>query len=234
MTLPPAVTFDVFSALIDSRAGATQALAEPAGVHGWQVDPEAVYVDWDRRNKGLHRSVVGFVAFGVLARRAMRATAAEFGLAGDPDTLADHLLASMPRWPLWPDAAAGLRATARGHRIALVSNIDDDLLAATAAAALVEERLTSEQVQVYKPHPELYRAARARFGDDLVHVPASARDTRGALEAATRVVRVRRPGHHLDPEGPQPDHEIDDLRDLPDLLATLTDHPTTPAPGTGP
>jgi FMN phosphatase YigB (HAD superfamily) len=54
-----------------------------------------------------------------------------------------------------------------------------------------------------------------------VHVSASARDTRGALEAGLAVVRVQRPGHRLDPDGPRPRHEIADLSLLPAVLGTL-------------
>jgi 2-haloacid dehalogenase len=51
-----------------------------------------------------------------------------------------------------------------------------------------------------------------------VHVATSGRDVRGALEAGIGVVRLRRPGHTLDPEGPQPEHEAADLRELAALL----------------
>jgi 2-haloacid dehalogenase len=89
-------------------------------------------------------------------------------------------------------------------------------------AALVEPGavLTSERLHAYKPHPELYRRAVAA-GVGL-HVPASARDTRGALEAGLAVVRVRRPGHALDPDGPRPEHEVDDLAALPALLREVS------------
>jgi 2-haloacid dehalogenase len=79
--------------------------------------------------------------------------------------------------------------------------------------------LTSERLHAYKPHPQLYRRAVAAGVD--VHVPASARDTRGALEAGMAVVRVRRPGHSVDPDGPQPELEVGDLSALPDALARL-------------
>jgi 2-haloacid dehalogenase len=96
------------------------------------------------------------------------------------------------------------------------------VLAVTHAARLVPDHLTSEEVGAYKPHRAFYAAARDRFGRDLVHVAASARDVRGSLEASLRVVRVLRPDHRLDPDGPVPELEVDDLRVLPDLLATVT------------
>jgi 2-haloacid dehalogenase len=45
-------------------------------------------------------------------------------------------------------------------------------------------------------------------------VATSARDVRGALEAGLDVVRLRRPGHGLDPAGPRPPAEAADLHDL--------------------
>lgn len=83
----------------------------------------------------------------------------------------------MADWPLWPDVAGGLPRLARVARVGLLSNVDDALFARTAAAPLVdpEVALTSEQLGVYKPHPEIYLRAKARLGD-LVHVPTSARD----------------------------------------------------------
>jgi 2-haloacid dehalogenase len=218
----PAVTFDVYSALIDSRTGGTMALARYAAEHGeFGVDPEELFVAWDRRNKQLHRLTDDFEPFRVLAHTAMRDVVDQADRPLDAAAVTDHLLASMHRWPPWPDVEDGLRAVAAEHRIGMVSNIDDDLLEATAICPWVTERVTSQGAQSYKPHAGLYRAAQERFGFDLVHVPASARDTRGALEAGLRVVRVRREGHHLDPDGPRPTYEVDDLRELPAVLAAL-------------
>jgi 2-haloacid dehalogenase len=51
-----------------------------------------------------------------------------------------------------------------------------------------------------------------------VHVATSGRDVRGALEAGIDVIRLRRPGHRLDPDGPQPSREAADLHELASLL----------------
>jgi len=46
----------------------------------------------------------------------------------------------------------------------------------------------------------------------------AARDVRGGLEADLAVVRLHRPGHALDPDGPQPAHEAQNLSELEPLL----------------
>jgi 2-haloacid dehalogenase len=226
------VTFDLFSALIDARAGGSAALSAITAGHGWDVDGTDLYDDWDARNKAGQKDTpvddgAPWVSFAEHCRRALAAAYAARGLPEDAaagDTRA--LLATLPDWPLWPDVAAALPLVARQHRVGVLSNVDDDLFARTRVAPLVAELsdpdavLTSQRLRAYKPHPQLYRRA-AEAGVD-VHVPASARDTRGALEAGLAVVRVQRPGHRVDPDGPQPQHEVTDLAELPDVLARLT------------
>jgi 2-haloalkanoic acid dehalogenase type II len=225
------VTFDLFSALIDSRAGGSAALAALAGRHGWDVDGTDLYDEWDARNKASQAATpddetTPWVPFAEHCRRALADTYAALGLTveGDADAAADTvaLLDSLSDWPLWPDVAAALPDIAAAHRVGVLSNVDDDLFARTRAADLFTDPgavLTSERLRAYKPHARLYRRA-AEAGVD-VHVPASARDTRGALEAGLTVVRVRRAGHRVDPAGPQPQHEVDDLTGLPRVLAAL-------------
>jgi 2-haloacid dehalogenase len=225
MTSPPTggrplVTFDLFSALLDSRAGGTAALA--ALGRDWPVPASAVYDSWDARNKELQRRCERWVPFAQLSHQALTAAYRELGLTGDADADAELLLSSVADWPLWPDVAAGLAEVRAVARVGVLSNVDDALLARTRAAPLVDPalRLTSELLQAYKPRPELYREARARVGP-FVHVASSARDVRGALEAGMSVVRLARPGHVLDPAGPVPDHEVNRVADLLPVLARL-------------
>ncbi|GAB3351945.1 HAD family hydrolase [Modestobacter lapidis] len=227
------VTFDLFSALIDARTGGSAALSAIAATHGWSVPGTDLYDEWDTRSKAGQKDTPAgdgapWVSFAEHSRRALAATYAARGLATDDDAAADTgtLLGTLADWPLWPDVAAALPEVARSHRVGVLSNVDDDLFARTRVAPLVAELsddaavLTSQRLGAYKPAARLYRRA-AGAGVD-VHVPASARDTRGALEAGLTVVRVERPGHRVDPDGPQPQHEITDLTDLPRVLATLT------------
>ena len=212
------VTFDLFSALIDSRTGASAALAGIGGDRGWRLGAEAVYDDWDARNKASQKNTADWVPFAEHCRRALGETYRALDLPGDPGVDVARLLDSLPDWPLWPDVADALTALRSDHRLGVLSNVDDDLFARTRVAPFMDaaDVLTSERLRAYKPHPELYRRAVAAGVD--VHVPASARDTRGALEAGMAVVRVRRPGHSVDPEGPQPELEVADLSALPAAL----------------
>lgn len=213
------VTFDLFSALIDSRRGGSAAFSELGQRRGWGVSGTVVYDTWDRCNKALHARVTRWVPFTVLAAEALGGTYRELGLDGEPERDAARVLSTVGTWPLWPDVAEGLPALSRDHRVGLLSNVDDALFRQTRAAPLIDPGLamTSERLGAYKPHPDLYRRAVAAVGP-MVHVATSARDVRGALEAGIAVVRLRRPGHHLDPDGPRPTHEATSWNDLPALL----------------
>jgi 2-haloacid dehalogenase len=216
----PLVTFDLFSALIDSRTGASRILAGISAQRRWGIAGERVYDEWDRRNKASQRDEREWIPFAEHCRHSLMATYADLGLAGPAVVDAAMLLGSVGGWPLWPGVAAGLAEIATRHRVGILSNVDDDVFARTQVAALVRDDavLTSERLRAYKPHPEIYRRALDRADGQLLHVATSARDVRGALEAGIDVVRLRRPGHRLDPDGPAPTHEAADLAGLGPIL----------------
>lgn len=218
----PAVTFDLFSALLDSRTGGSAAFERITRQRGWRVAGEQVYDAWDQRNKAAQRDCATWAPWRQPATTALAGAYRALGLDGDPAADVDVLADSMSGWPLWPDVADGLPRLADSWRVGLLSNVDDELFARTAAAGLVDPQvaLTSQRLRAYKPHPQIYLRARKELGD-LVHVATSARDVRGAVEAGIPTVRLRRPGHELDPDGPAPAHEVDRIDALPRVLAEL-------------
>lgn len=212
------VTFDLFSALTDSRRGGAATFAAMAAERRWPVSGAELYDEWDRCNKEAQR-LAGpprRTTFRRLSRDALAAAHTALGLDGpgsDPDRDIDRVRAGVPDWPLWPDVADGLRAVAAHARVGLLSNVDDDLVVTTRAHPLVEDDLvlTSQRLGAYKPDPAIYHRARELVGGELVHVASSARDVRGAIEAGIATVRLVRPGHRLDPEGPVPTASVTEV-----------------------
>jgi 2-haloalkanoic acid dehalogenase type II len=215
------ITFDLFSALIDSRMGASAVLDGLARARGWPVDGGTLYDAWDARNKASQRDEPVWIPFAEHGRRALAGAYAELGLTGDADTDVAVLLRSVGDWPLWPDVAVEVPRLAAAHRVGVLSNVDDDVFARTRVAALVDDAdvLTSERLRAYKPHADIYRRARDRAGGELLHVATSARDVRGALEAGIDVAHLQRPGHALDPSAPVPEHRFPDLSRLVEALS---------------
>jgi hypothetical protein len=71
MPSPVCVSFDVYTALVDSRRGGTAAFAELVRRNAWKVDPGELFVGWDARNKLLQAETKPFVTYKELARRAL-------------------------------------------------------------------------------------------------------------------------------------------------------------------
>jgi 2-haloacid dehalogenase len=224
------VTFDLFSTLIDSRTGGTAAFGDIAAARGWQSGGSELYDRWDAHNKRIQRHTRRWRPFTALAAEALTATYQECDLLAGPgtgsvaDPVADvaRVLDTVPDWPLWPDVETVLARLRDDYRVGVLSNVDDAVFRRTRVAGLVDAdlALTSERLQAYKPAAEIYHRAQAQAGP-LVHVASSARDVRGATEAGLDVVRVRRPGHELDPHGPRPAYEADGLDEIDAPLGGL-------------
>jgi 2-haloalkanoic acid dehalogenase type II len=221
-TMPMLVTFDLFSALLDSRTGASAVLDRLARRRDWPRTGTDVYDDWDRRNKRLQRDVTGWRSFRELSTDALAGTYASLRLAGHPRDDAALLLESVGGWPPWPDVTAGLRAVGGRYYAGILSNVDDEVFARTQVAPLIDDDhvLTSERLRAYKPSPVIYHRAReAARGGRHVHVATSARDVRGGIAAGIDVIRLIRPGHGAPDDGPAPRYVASSMDDVADLLA---------------
>jgi 2-haloalkanoic acid dehalogenase type II len=216
------VTFDVFSALTDSRSGGSATLQTLSDTHGWSTSGSELYDTWDAANKENHRAVERWVPFVELSVLAMRTALSKRGLPDDNAvSISSDLLDSMADWPLWPDVSAASLGDLPASGLGLLSNIDDELLAGTAAMRLgvfdPDLVVTSERAQAYKPAPRLYHRAAELLGH-FVHVASSARDVRGAVGAGVACIRLHRPGHSLDATGPAPKWTAESVRELGQLV----------------
>ena len=132
---------------------------------------------------------------------------------------------SLPRWTPFrevPTALAELRR--RGWKLAILSNSDRNLIAASQRQLVVPVDLTivAEDVQSYKPahaHWERFFTASGAERSRHVHVAASLfHDIAPANELALRSVWINRLGETADPE---PTRELPDLTRLPETLDEL-------------
>jgi len=76
---------------------------------------------------------------------------------------------SLAAWQPWPDTVAALRQLKTRFRLAIFSNVDDDLFAATRPQLGVDfdEVITAQQAQAYKPSLKFFELALSR-----IHAPA--------------------------------------------------------------
>ena len=144
---------------------------------------------------------------------------------GDPKLISRYFEA-FPRFALYPDVAPTLDRLARICPLALVSNIDDDLLAATPLGRTFDLVCTAERACGYKPDGTSFRylidEARRRFGverDDILHSGQSQfTDMVGAKPLGLTVAWINRRSVALDASVPTPDYVFPDVASLLPLV----------------
>jgi 2-haloalkanoic acid dehalogenase type II len=144
-----------------------------------------------------------------------------FGAGGDAAPYVDLFFQVTTKVELYPEALTVLNALGP-VRSAIVSNADQEHLAAWNVALPVEFILISEAVRAYKPHRLVFQHALQRLGlepHEVLHVGDSdVDDVKGAKAAGLRVAWVNRDGRKRRPDVPPPDFEIPDLDGLLALL----------------
>ncbi|HET6850607.1 MAG TPA: HAD family hydrolase [Gaiellales bacterium] len=212
------LTFDCYGTLIDWNGGISTVLAavfEPDDVprllsRYHELEPR---IEAERYRS--YRQVLDLCLSGLAMEEGR-------GLADGESTA---LSESLPRWPAFPevpDALAQLQAD--GWRLAILSNCDRDLIAASLPRLGVrfDRVITAEDVGSYKPdhgHWQRFWELTGADRDLQVHVGASLfHDVAPAGELGIRSVWVNRLG---EPAGPDPDREVRDLGGVPDAAAQL-------------
>jgi 2-haloacid dehalogenase len=137
-----------------------------------------------------------FEAFSALAASTLRTTIAKLELKVD----ADDVLDALERLPADEDAASAFaRLEEKRVMVGVLTNGGAEqaqkLLEAAGLAERVAEVVSVEEVELYKPHPAVYRHAAERLGVEPRHVTliaAHAWDVVGAKRAGLDAVWVDR------------------------------------------
>lgn len=159
------LTFDCYGTLIDWERGLGDAFATVARGAPVALDRVALLAAYHEIEPAIqaeryrsYRDVLALTARRLAERFHWRLP------AGEERFLAD----SLPSWPPFADTNGALRRMAEaGHRLAILSNVDDDLLAGSRRHLDVDFEfvVTAQQVGAYKPAPAHWEAARKRIGD---------------------------------------------------------------------
>jgi FMN phosphatase YigB (HAD superfamily) len=138
-----------------------------------------------------------------------------------PDS--SFLAEDLPTWTPFPDTNPSLGALSRRHRLGILSNVDNDLIAGTLKHlnAKFDFLITAESVGSYKPALAHFEEAKRRIGGKTwAHVAASQyHDIQPALTLAIPAFWVNRKGVHPDPGLVGRDVTVvRDLRELANVL----------------
>jgi 2-haloacid dehalogenase len=210
-------TFDCYGTLIDWNAGIRAVLERLFGV---EQAPDLL-----ERYHGLEPEVQAeeYRPYAAVLTLTLERLAGEAG--GLPEGEAGALVRSLPDWPPFPDVPGALdELRRRGWQLAILSNSDRDLIAASERAIGVPFDLTvvAEDVGSYKPahaHWERFFELTTADRDGHVHVAASLfHDIAPAGELGLTSVWINRLG---EPHDDRPTRELPDLSGLPDVVDEL-------------
>ena len=117
-----------------------------------------------------------FIEYRDVLRQVMELIGAELGLRCSESEL-NCLANTLPHWPVFPEVVKALDALKSRYKLAVISNVDDDLFAGTAEVLGVsfDAVVTSQQVRSYKPDLRNFNAAASRMAVDTERVAACGR-----------------------------------------------------------
>ena len=157
------ITFDCYGTLIDWESGIADAFLTTAATDGVTLTRDAVlraYAETEHRVQArsdrLYRDILRDTAVRVAAIVGWPLMSERAGFLAD----------SLPSWQLFADTNAALERLASVSRLGILSNIDDDLLAATREHFTVsfDVIVTAQQVRSYKPGHAHFQTARELIG----------------------------------------------------------------------
>ncbi|MDQ3282178.1 MAG: HAD-IA family hydrolase [Acidobacteriota bacterium] len=157
------VTFDCYGTLIDWESGIADAFIAAAQAGNTAVDRSAVLRAYEEIEPVVERET--YRSYRDVLTETARRVAQHLGW---PVANRAFLADSLPQWKPFADTNAALeRLRACGYKLGILSNIDDDLLAATRGHFTVdfEVIVTAQQVRSYKPGRAHFDEARKRIGD---------------------------------------------------------------------
>jgi 2-haloacid dehalogenase len=211
-------TFDCYGTLIDWNGGIRTELARVFG----EDSADRLLARYHELEPEIEREDPGRSYRAVLAEGLRRLAAEEAAELADPDALAR----SLPDWPPFPEVPSALEELrSRGWRLAILSNTDPDLLAASLdkIGVPVDLRVVASELGSYKPahaHWEHFFAESGADRERHVHVAASHfHDIVPASELGLRSVWINRLGEVE--ADPRPTRELRDLAELPEVLDEL-------------
>jgi 2-haloacid dehalogenase len=223
------LTFDCYGTLINWEDGILGCIHRILAAHGKNIDDATIlqlYGDFEARGElGEYRRY----------REVLGSVVRQFGeqLGFTPTDQEVHSLAeSLKEWKAWPDTVKALHELQNRFQLAIISNVDDDLFAATRPKLEVtfSQITTAQQAQAYKPSLKIFELALSRLGvpaQHVLHVGQSLyHDAVPAQSLGLSTVWVNRPSARsgvgaVKSAEARPDLQVHNLADLANAAALV-------------
>jgi 2-haloacid dehalogenase len=190
------ITFDCYGTLINWEAGILGCIHRILAAHGKDTDDATIlrlYGDFEARaEQGEYRR------YREVLQSVVRQFGEQFGFS-PTESETQSLPESLPHWKPWADTVSTLRELQKHFRLAIISNVDDDLFVGTRAQLGVtfDQIVTAQQAGAYKPSLKIFELALTRIGvpaHRILHVGQSIyHDVLPARSLGLATVWVNRP-----------------------------------------
>ena len=216
------LTFDCYGTLIDWEAGIVATLQSILSAHGMRADAEYLLALYSELEPAVEQGP--YLPYRELLRVVLRGFGERLGFSPSEPEQA-RFTGSVGNWPPFTDTPVALAALKRRFKLAIVSNVDDDLFALTnkKLGVVFDWIITAQQVGSYKPSLNNFRQALTRIGlpkGNVLHVAQSLfHDHAPAKQLGLDTVRVNR-RHGKAGSGASPSANVRPDLEVPDL-ATL-------------
>jgi 2-haloacid dehalogenase len=223
------LTFDCYGTLIDWESGICEALRPVLAHHGIALVADQALelygeleVEAERGSYHEYQTVLRMVLEGLGSRLGFVPTSTEL----------QRFSESVKDWPAFPDSTGALQALKKKYKLAIISNIDDNLFAFSAQRLQTpfDWVITAQQAKSYKPSLNNFHLAFERIGSPttkILHVAQSLfHDIVPAKALGLSTVWVNRRHDKAGfgatpPAQAQPDLEVPDLQTLAGTIGLM-------------
>ena len=220
------LTFDCYGTLIDWENGILSALRPVLKAHDINMSDNQILELYGKIEPAIQAR--SFMPYREILRDVMRGFGSTLGFVPSEEEV--HCLEnSLANWQPFPDTVESLRQLKKFYKLAILSNIDNDLFEGSAKRLEVpfDYVMTAQQIGSYKPATQNFEYALQAMQipqSNVLHVAQSLfHDVVPAKQLGLKTVWVNR---RIDQEGfgatapaqATPDLEVPDLATLADII----------------
>lgn len=223
------LTFDCYGTLIDWESGIWDALQPALTSHQIAIPRDKALELFAELESEAERGA--YQEYKMVLRVVLQGFGTRLGFTPTPSEL-QRFSESVKHWPAFADSTRAWRALKKKYKLAIISNIDDDLFAFSAQRLGVQFDwvITAQQAQSYKPSLHNFRLALGIIGvpkQKILHVAQSLyHDIVPAKALGLSTVWINRRYQQggfgaTPPAQAQPDLEVPDLQTLARMMGLL-------------
>jgi len=157
------ISFDCYGTLIDWETGILRAVKPILNKYNVRLSDDTILETYGQIEAEVEAGP--YRPYQEILREVMLRLGEQYGIVLDR-TEHNAIATSLPAWPPFHDTVASLKALKSKYRLAIISNVDDDLFAGTnkLLGVTFDHIVTAAQVRAYKPSLWVFERAHDSFG----------------------------------------------------------------------